>query len=176
MTEKHIAEDLFGVNAGAVFEGQYRYDLFRIWDRHLPMILFVMLNPSIADEKKLDPTVTRCRNFAVSWGFGSLHVVNMFALISTDPKKLFEVEDPVGPKNDYYIQKRAEQAGKIIVAWGAHYKVRSREKRVLDILKKQGEVYCLGLTQERHPRHPLYVADKVTPVVFSEELKILCAK
>ena len=111
---------------------------------------------------------------SIKWGFGSFHVVNMFALISTDPKALLEAEDPIGPKNDYYIKKRAEQADKIIAAWGSHSKVKKREERVYAILRKaskDGLIYCLDLTKDEHPRHPLYVKANLEPVrmFFGEE-------
>jgi sec-independent protein translocase protein TatC len=34
--------------------------------------MFIGLNPSTADEVKNDPTVRRCINFAITWGYGGL--------------------------------------------------------------------------------------------------------
>ena len=59
--------------------GQYRYWLWRLWDADLPHVCFCMLNPSKADAVTDDPTLRRCINFAKSWGYGSLSVVNLFA-------------------------------------------------------------------------------------------------
>ena len=42
----------------------YRYMLERTWDCRKERVLFVMLNPSTADEKEDDPTITRCLGFA----------------------------------------------------------------------------------------------------------------
>ena len=40
----------------------YRYQLSRIWDEEKPKILFIMLNPSTADEFVEDPTIRRVVN------------------------------------------------------------------------------------------------------------------
>jgi hypothetical protein len=48
--------------------GRYRYSLQRIWDRDKPTILFVGLNPSVADAESDDPTLKRCIAFATRCG------------------------------------------------------------------------------------------------------------
>jgi len=133
----------------------YRYALGRRWSEG-PSILFIMLNPSTADEKVLDPTVRRCRTFAEKWGFGTLLVANLYALRSTDPKGLDEADDPVGPQNDMWIKNLAEQAACIVVAWGALKWAQRREEPVRNLLNS-ATLYCLGTTKQGHPRHPLYV-------------------
>ena len=47
-----------------------------------------MLNPSTADERKLDPSCTRARNFAEAWGYGGLVVTNVFGWRATDPEAI----------------------------------------------------------------------------------------
>nr|WP_252726063.1 DUF1643 domain-containing protein [Acinetobacter indicus] len=47
---------------------KYRYSLWRIWDKDKPIFTFIGLNPSTADHVQDDPTITRCINFAKSWG------------------------------------------------------------------------------------------------------------
>ena len=55
---------------GAVFSPcrRWRYLLWRRWDEKLPVANFLMLNPSTADEHKLDPTCARARDYAERWG------------------------------------------------------------------------------------------------------------
>ena len=74
--------------------GQYRYRLGRQWGPG-QYLLFVMLNPSTADEVVNDPTVERCERRARLWGYDGLVVTNLFALVSTDPKGLLAAADPM---------------------------------------------------------------------------------
>src|SRR5580693_7206992 len=88
----------------AVIEGEYRYSLTRIWDSSLFPMVFIMLNPSTADHRNDDPTITRCRNRALRDNTaGRLVVVNLFALRATDPRALTRHPEPVGPGNDDWI-------------------------------------------------------------------------
>ena len=67
--------------AGASFSccRRWRYLLWRRWDAARPVANFLMLNPSTADEFKLDPSCTRARLYAERWGYGALIVTNLFA-------------------------------------------------------------------------------------------------
>ncbi|WHX25113.1 DUF1643 domain-containing protein [Virgibacillus halodenitrificans] len=161
---------LFKNYRGAIIEQdeKYRYSLWRVWDEELPRVLFIMLNPSTADSKEDDPTLRRCINFASKWGYGSLEVVNLFAYRTPNPKKLFEIPDPIGEKNDEYIEKALERSEKIILAWGTKGNLFSRDQEVLKLLKKQSNkpLYALELTKNGFPRHPLYVKSNIIPIHF----------
>lgn len=80
--------------------------------------LFLMLNPSTANESKPDPTVTRCKRFAEQWGCRRLWVCNLFAVRGPDANEALSHLNPVGTDNDRHIQDAARQAGKIVLAWG----------------------------------------------------------
>lgn len=123
-------------------------------------VVFLMLNPSTADELKPDPTVTRCLGFARSWGRSDLFVVNLFALRSTDPAALTTHADPVGPENDSVLATLPHDAT-IIAAWGAHPMARDRASDVVAILRRP--LLCLGMTAKGAPRHPLYMPAKSCP-------------
>lgn len=147
---------------GATFDetGAYRYHLWRAWDDALPRVCFVMLNPSVADADRDDPTIRRCMGFAKTWGFGALDVVNLYAFRATRPADLFRAADPFGPDNDQWILEMASRAALVIAAWGNHGAWRSAT-----VLPSLGAAYCLGMTAAGQPRHPLYVRRdrKVTP-------------
>ena len=98
----------------------YRYLLRRRVGESSRRVLFIMLNPSKADEKRNDATIRRCVGFARSWGFGILEVVNLFALMSTNPEALLKAKDPVGPDNDAAIRAALEVADTVVLAWGNH--------------------------------------------------------
>ncbi|HLP89277.1 MAG TPA: DUF1643 domain-containing protein [Nostocaceae cyanobacterium] len=157
------------IKRDAKIVGQYRYLLSRKWDENLPQVTFVMLNPSKANAYEDDPTITRCINFAHSWGYGCLEVVNLFAYISTDPRELGQVNDPVGAKNNDYIQLAVNQAKLIILAWGAgkYPQIQNRNQEVLKLIYHQ-PLYCLGATKDGHPRHPLYLRNSTKPMIFTQ--------
>jgi hypothetical protein len=137
----------------------YRYTLGRIWREQAPTACWILLNPSTADERQLDPTLRRCVGFSRAWGFGSMVVVNLFAYRSPYPSKVYAAADPVGPKNDQYIRRMVRRADKVIVGWGVHGKLLRRQETVVGLLQRCGvEVWCLGTTKASHPKHPLYGA------------------
>lgn len=143
----------------------WRYELRRIWDPTLPLVVWVMLNPSTATADEDDPTIRRCRDFSKSWRSGGFIVVNLFALRATDPRELVHHADPVGPDNDAHLSKVAAEAGLLVCAWGAHKMVGPRVERVLARFGSGGITpRCLGTTKGGHPRHPLYVKAS-TPLV-----------
>lgn len=146
--------------------GLYRYRLDRVWDETLPPVCWVMLNPSTADADADDPTIRRCMGFAERWGYGGNRVVNVYALRSADPKRLWEAGDPVGPENDQSIID-ACAGERTIVAWCTNAKL-DRVKAVLSLLAPNAlMVECLVVTKNGHPKHPLYVRGDVKPVAFS---------
>ena len=142
----------------------YRYRLSRVWNATLLRCVFLMLNPSKATEKVLDPTVTRCMKYAQLWGFGACEVVNLFSYRATDPSELQKVEEPVGKGNDLAIISAAASSDLVIVPWGVHGAFKERERAVVSRLEKDGvELYCLGITKSGAPRHPLYLPSTATP-------------
>lgn len=143
---------------GAVFDvdREYRYGLWRTWDVDKPVVVWVMLNPSTADEEELDPTLRRCRDYSKRWGYGKMWIGNLFAVRSPDPSILKEHDEPVGPENDDLLNRMAEHADLIMVAWGAHGNYQDRDQEVLDLLGEHDRPHCLGWTQDGLPVHPLY--------------------
>lgn len=136
---------------------KYRYSLTRTWARVKPTIAFIMLNPSTADETKLDPTVRRCVGFAQAWGYGGIEVGNLFALRSTDPSALKGHPDPIGEDNDEYLLGILDSNDATICAWGNGGRWYGQGKAVKLLLQKYGPLYHLGLTKAGEPKHPLYL-------------------
>jgi hypothetical protein len=160
---------------GAVIDkaGLYRYSLWRDWDMEKPKLVFIMLNPSKADANIDDPTLRRCINFANSWDFGSLIVVNLFAYRSASPLDLRQVDDPIGSQNDRYLKKAIKSADRVVVAWGNNGKLMQRDRLVLELLSKHNiQPHCLGITKSGYPRHPLYVMSSVVSNLTYELLEI----
>lgn len=163
-----------GEQSGAKFSEcrRYRYTLWRCWNVDLPKIAFAGLNPSTADASKLDPTCTRCIDFASRWGFGTYIMLNLFAYRSTDPAGLRLVEDPVGACNDECIELVTQDVDCVVAAWGAHSHplLKARAEHVLSLVPNPK---CLGTTKGGSPRHPLYVPGNTELVEYQVQPKAI---
>lgn len=146
----------------------YRYWLSRYWD-NVPAgdtVCWVMLNPSTASGEVDDPTVRKCIGFSRQWRFGGLYIVNLFAYRATNPRKILEVESPVGEDNSEWLFKIAERSRRVVLGWGGwvgrkDFIVKHRDyiQWVETILRMRcrHKIYQFGLTQNGQPLHPLYV-------------------
>lgn len=152
--------DLMKKNAVISDDGLYRYWLFREWGSG-PQISWVMLNPSTADASIDDPTIKRCIQFSRDWGYGALHVMNLFAIRSTDPSilKTISKHEAFGPSNDWYLIEAGRNVEKVVCAWG-----NPGGSMAPAILKSSGGIWHLGLTKSGCPKHPLYLP-KTTELV-----------
>ena len=137
----------------------YRYLLRRRIGGSRGRLLFVMLNPSKADETRDDATIRRCIGFAKRWGYGDMEVANLFGLMATDARELLRHADPVGAGNDAAIRAALARADRVALAWGnhaAHPKHRARAAVVLRMARDVCKPYRIGgLTKSGQPRHPL---------------------
>lgn len=153
-------------------DNAYRYCLSAILAHGGSRICFVLLNPSTADHAMRDPTSDRYFRFASQWGYGFCDAVNLFAIRETRSERLCLYDDPVGPENDFWIEKMACRAGMVIVAWGNEGCLRDRDKHVLKLLRSvTKELYCLGVNQNGTPKFPLYVPGDVKPMLFTSDLR-----
>lgn len=142
---------------------RYRLERPRVYVGE-PPVLWVMLNPSTADEVQDDHTIRKCAGFQYEWTMrhrGAVIVVNLFALRATNPRELRSHPNPVGPDNDAHIAGAMLDVigagGKVIAAWGAHRFARERAAVVADDALDGAPLWCLGTTKDGSPRHPLYV-------------------
>ena len=143
----------------------YRYTLQRRVSLDPGICAFCMLNPSTADEEQDDPTIRRCMGFARAWGYGTLLVVNLFALRATDPRALKEAIYPVGPNNNQAIRDAVGRADRFVMAWGNGGTLYGRADTVRVLINlSQHVVYDLGTTKAGEPRHPLYIPKSQAPV------------
>ncbi len=168
-----------GQNTTWSADRRYRYFLRRPWHEQVaqgfaepemsaegrPPIAFLLLNPSTADEVKDDPTVARCRRYAVAWGFGEVIVLNAFAYRATDPKDMRAQADPVGPDNDATLLATlpAVQAlgGRLVCGWGNHGAHLGRSDQLRALLADFEGLRCFPKTKAGEPGHPLYLRKDV---------------
>lgn len=151
--------------ASALFSdcGQYRYILSQIWDKGRAPMVFVMLNPSTANDYSDNPTLRRCISFAQRENAGGMLMVNLYGYRTPYPEELKNTADPVGPENDRHLREvfaQAKTAGsKVVCAWGQPSKHLKRKQAVAQLIQDIGlQAYQLG---EGPQKHPLYLAADV---------------
>jgi hypothetical protein len=149
----------FLIRGGAAFSvcRRYRYHLWREWDPSQPRLLLIMLNPSLADHRRDDHTITKSMAIARHLGCGRLDVGNLAAYRSPHPADLKSAPDPVGPHNDRHLRRMLKSADLVVCAWGANAgALPGRPQAVGQLIRRAGHApFALKLTGEGHPSHPL---------------------
>jgi hypothetical protein len=98
--------------------------------------------------------------FTRKFGGTQMLIGNLYSLVSTDPRRLGDCPDAVGPEWEENLAAMAFHTSLVIVGWGAHPLAAERAKIVLPLLLKyrhEDEIVCLGLTKGGAPKHPLYI-------------------
>ncbi|MEE3755243.1 DUF1643 domain-containing protein [Mycobacterium intracellulare] len=143
---------------------RYRYSLKRHLADDLPWMGVVGCNPSFAGEFRNDQTTRQLKSFARLWGRGGFELCNVSAGISTDPKQLALMDDPVGPDNDFWLQHLADTYDFILLCWGSNAdpgRARTVAHRLWQAMQgKDGTLATLGWTSGTNPqpRHPCRMA------------------
>lgn len=149
----------------------YRYTLWRDLDvtpTQPGYVMFIGLNPSTADERTDDPTMSRVKGFARSWGYRHVVMMNLFAFRATKPANLKRAADPVGLYNDQWLVRCAEQTALVVCAWGNHGVYQRRDKIVVDLLMRHEiRLHVLDITKTGMPAHPLFLPAKFQPIPWN---------
>ena len=139
----------------------FRYSLTKNWNKNSKRLLLILLNPSTATEKQNDATIHRCERRSRLMNYGSFRVCNLFAFRTRNPKNIKNQKDPIGPHNDQIINQSTSWADDILCGWGNHGNYLDRSFELESLLRSQNcRLFHLGLTKERLPKHPLYIAYK----------------
>lgn len=145
----------------------YRYSLWRIWQPAKPLVMFIGLNPSIADATMDDHTIRRCLCFSNDWGCGGLVMTNLFAFRATDPKALLTATEPIGSENDAVLAHWAQMALFVVAVWGTKGGHQGRNKV---IEARFPNLRCLGVTKDGFPCHPARLRSNTQLVTYSTAL------
>lgn len=146
--------------------GNYRWSLKKVWDKDKPVIVFVCLNPPSANPIKDNPTTRRCISFAKKWGFGTLIMMNLYALCTPNQTMLYEHCNDGLPQNDEELS--ALFGEKVVLAWGHQPKAIERADYVVKELLRNCQLYHLGLTKHGFPRHPLFLPGDTELIQYQE--------
>jgi len=160
--------DLFNKeNNGANFSkcGKYRYALWRIWDETKPLVMFIGLNPSTANQTTDDPTIRRVKRFAKDWGYGGVYMMNCFPYVSTNPDDLRDFGNTA--TNDHWLYITYMKCRLVVFAWG-NFKIVSQTGRDIELTRMFPHAQALQLNANGSPKHPLYVKADIVPVKFKQ--------
>lgn len=147
-------------NAFLSDDRRFRYWLLRVWDDSLPVICFIGVNPSTADEKEDDPTIRREIEFAKREGFGGMLKLNLYAFRATEPAVMWKAQrtgvDIIGGDRNHAVNLRGYALSfgcpVIVAAWGRHGK-----KRGPQVARDWPGMKCFGKNGDGTPKHPLYL-------------------
>ena len=130
-------------------DGLYRWWLSRHWIGGNGMVAIVGLNPSKAGAVETDPTITREVAFAQSWGYAGLLKLNIFGLVSTDPRGLKLIDDPVGPGNEAAFERWLPQCDIVVCAWGTWGIKMNQDLRAIRWIRSAGHgLHALRVTKD----------------------------
>lgn len=161
----------------------YRYALWDVWDPALPLLVFLMCNPSTADASADDATIRKVRGFSKRFHLipvkgrtrpeiarGGFVVVNVSPLRSRDPARLKRaleggLADALPRENERWVLAAALR-GPVVAAWGGIFggfpegpreALRREAGRLLDLVRplSAGPALCLSETSSGAPAHPV---------------------
>ena len=127
-----------------------RFSLSRIWSSKKPKVLYIMLNPSYADDEIDDPTIKRLIFFSKKFKFGGFYVTNLFTQITPYPK-LLNIDSSITNNNLKVIKDLVLKSKTIVYAWG---NLKNEPKEFLSIIDNP---LCFKKNLNGTPRHPLYL-------------------
>lgn len=157
------------IGAGATFspDKTYRFALWRRWDINKPIAMFIGLNPSTANEKKTDPTITRLMGIpgkpglAQRNGFGGFYMMNLYPFVTPYPWEL-EISPHKLPENDLHLYQVSLQCDTIVFCWG-NFNTFGRDAEVMQMFTG---AKCFGKNKSGSPKHPLYLAGDTKLIVY----------
>ena len=165
----------------AVDDAEFSGDgLHRLWlSRRVaddgPVGVVLGLNPSKADAKTDDHTITKLRVFTKRWGWSGFWMINLFTCIETHSWKLKQRHprgDLLHEHAESVLRHALPNTRAIVVCWGAavpqHAAWRVGEvcSLIRDLRLSTTPVRCFGVTKDGSPVHPLRLAYSTPMVMF----------
>jgi hypothetical protein len=146
---------------GAVLseDGDYRYYIWMVWDDEKRPLPWICCNPSYADGIESDATMDSIAHYSGKEGYGSCVVANIWAYQNRYPGELQDVDDPVGPLNDQFLQHMADNADEIVAGWGSIGPNNERPQAIA----KRFNVDWLAVQSGNVPYHPNRQKNEYSP-------------
>ena len=154
---------------------EYRWNLSYKISKSRKKIIFIGLNPSLSDVRFLDNTTKKIIKISTNHNYGQVRLINLFALISSNPEKLFHHKNPVGYLNNKHIYNNLKYWSENIncdlwLGWGNKGSFLNRNKKILKKIEQYSSIrknnfdkylgpLCIKKTIKNNPIHPLYCSD-----------------
>ena len=162
------------INAGAEFSecGLYRYKLWRIWDESLPLVMYIGLNPSTANETSNDNTITKLCKISRHNGYGGFYMMNCYTYIATKPEKLI-IDLDTNNKNNWLLKMIYESHCKdVVFAWG-NFPIVVQNGRDKEMIAMFPKALCLKINKNGSPKHPLYCKDDSVLIPYTPKHNLI---
>lgn len=152
------------IKCEAVFsdDHMHRFLWKRVWDKTKPVATVIMLNPCESDGIITDTTTSLViNNVARLEEFGGVAIVNLYSMLTSKLNFKWNSDADLNhEENDGYIMKAAEEAGKVILAWGRAEDTNKRvEERAGELIKKlskhKEKLFVISDGAGRYGMHPL---------------------
>ncbi len=141
----------------------YRYSLSRTWDINKPVLFFITLHPTRADDHEDDALIKKCSAYAKQHGYGGIILGSLFAYRANNISEVKKACDPVGTYNDVSLLESHQRAEKTIAIWGNAGTFKGRADEVTTLLPG---LLCLQLTVKKQPRSIKGLANDMLPIAL----------
>lgn len=147
----------------------HRTALWRTWSTSGGMnyFNFIMINPSTANGEIDDRTIKSCIKIAKNNGGDGIIVTNLFTVVETEVKKLFNHKPTNLRYSDDIMREAIELSQRIVCAWGKYDKagkknselMELRSNKVITLVRNMGKIpeRLVKNKGDNSPRHPLHV-------------------
>lgn len=164
-----------GVRGSARFSecGRYRQALIRDWTPRggsPRAVLFIGMNPSVADAQASDPTCHRELMFARDWGFTRYLKGNVLDWRATSPRDIPpDPELACSEANIPALVDMAREAETVVMAYGRlHARFQPLVGEVVQAMAAlEKPLQCLGVNKDGSAKHPLYLRKDTVLRVFA---------
>ena len=153
------------IKCEAVFSDDHAHRFLwkRVWEKSKPIATVIMLNPCESDGIITDTTTSLVINNVarLEEGFGGVAIVNLYSMLTSKLNFKWNSDADLNhEENDGYIMKAAEEASKVILAWGRAEDTNKRvEERAGELIKKlskhKEKLFVISDGAGRYGMHPL---------------------
>ena len=131
-------------------------------------LLAIGLNPSTANENKLDPTSRNIQTIAFNNGCDGWWLVNLYPKRTSNPKNLpKKINKDLAKQNVDFIRRllknESYSISKVLCCWGNHIEdhkyLQDQAEKIISLVNESGhKIQCIGLTELGNPFHPAPMA------------------